>query len=113
LPPTPSGKYPNYWYVKLDYEKANQYYEETIRKSEIDPLSSDDIVGRAYGALGNIALANSEFEEAIEAFTQAIEQDAEFPGYYFARASAKIEAGLPDEGRADLELCVALGMVIK
>ncbi|MGB0388072.1 MAG: protein kinase domain-containing protein [Ardenticatenaceae bacterium] len=98
----------NYWYSKRNYEQATQYYQDTLKKSEIDPLSSNVVVGRAYAGLGNIDLVNSEFEKAIDAFSQAIEQDPQFPAHYLARANPEIGLGMQEEAKADLESCINL-----
>jgi len=96
----------NYWYGKADYAQAVKYYRDTLSKAQVDPLASEVMIGRAYGGLGNIALAELRYDEAIQNFDEAIKNQPDFPAYYLGRALAKRGAGLEAEAKADFQSCV-------
>jgi tetratricopeptide (TPR) repeat protein len=96
----------NYWYTKGDYAQAVQYYQFTLDKAQVDPLASEVMVARAHSGLGNIALAEMRYDEAIQAFDEAIANQPDFPAYYLGRALAKRGAGLEEDAKADLQQCV-------
>jgi len=96
----------NYWYSQGDYKQAARYYQLTLDKAQIDPLASEVMVARAYGGLGNIALAETRYDEAIQAFDKAINNQPDFPAYYLGRALAKRAAGLGEDAKADLQKCI-------
>jgi serine/threonine-protein kinase len=96
----------NYWYAKGDYAQAAAYYQQTLQQAEVDPLASEVIVSRAYAGLGNIAMAEKRYEDAVSALDEAIKQQPDFPAYYLARAIARRGLGQETDAKADLEKCV-------
>ncbi|MEK7787547.1 MAG: tetratricopeptide repeat protein, partial [Chloroflexota bacterium] len=96
----------NYWYAKGDYAQAATYYQQTLQQAEVDPLASEVIVSRAYAGLGNIAMAEKRYEDAVKALDEAIKQQPDFPAYYLARAIARRGLGHEADAKADLEKCV-------
>ena len=98
----------NYWYAQRAFGPARQYYEAAIRLAVSDPLASDNLVGRANAALGNIALAADNPLAAVSAYDKAIAHDDNQPAFYLARALAFISLQALPDAESNLEQCLDL-----
>jgi tetratricopeptide (TPR) repeat protein len=90
-----------------DFATAKAYYETVLEKSYIDPLATDETVGRIHGGLGNLAFLDEEYQEAEDAYDRAISYQPEFPANYLSRGDTKLALG-DITGLDDYEYCVQL-----
>lgn len=98
----------NYYYSREEYSQAERLYEETIKRSFSDPLSSDEIIGRAYLGLGNLSLLSGDFPAAVTLLDQAIVLMPDFPATYLARAIALSSLGQEALAQTNLDQCLRL-----
>jgi serine/threonine protein kinase/tetratricopeptide (TPR) repeat protein len=97
----------NYYYSQGDLELAAFNYNETLKLAPQDPLATGSVVGHAYAGLGNIAILQETYDDAIDYFDKALSTDPGYPGYFLARALAKKgKGGLDDQVEADLQACI-------
>jgi tetratricopeptide (TPR) repeat protein len=98
----------NYYYGQDNYARAKLLYKETVNRSFSDPLSSDEIISRAYVGLGNLALIDGDYPAAVADLDRAAGLMPDFPATYLARALARRAQGQETAAQADLIRCLEL-----
>ena len=97
----------NYYFEQGDYKKAGEYFDIAVEKTLVDPMATEKTEARAYAGLGNIALVEGAYEDAITNYDKSIAITPDYPAYYLTRALAKGALGREDYA-SDLQECIIL-----
>lgn len=99
-----------YSFFKKDYDKAIADYTEAIRLDPYEAIGGDVYRSLAdvYNTIGDPGKANAVYDQAMAAFTEAIERDGENPRHYYNRGDKYRDKKDYDKAIADYTAAIGL-----